>query len=1072
MSCPGPDPRNTPARGTRRALMRRPTGKTRMMGVNLTGTSLRFPAVVAVGVALVVLFGVLAVISRPIQLLPVLDQPQITVFNNWREAAPAEMESYIIEPQENVLRRTPGVVELSSNISRGFGMIQLTFEVGTDMQEALINVINNLNTAPPLPADAGEPFVASGSGGNNSPNAATIQIYPAPDNPNKDIFSEEYQRVIDDVVEPRLNQISGVSRVNMAGRRPFEVRITFDPYRAAALGVTLGQISGALGRANDVSGGFADVGRRQYTVRFEGQPTLDGIEETIVAWNGDRPVHLREIATVEKRQVDPFGVNMRNGYPSYYIALERANDSNTVSILDQVNVAIDELNAGALGNVGLVMELSFDASVYIRRAISLVQNNLGLGVLLTLGVLFFFLRSGRAVLIIAAAIPVSLLVSFIALQVFNLSLNVISLAGLAFAVGLVLDAAIIVQENIVRYRQSGEPPDVAVQQGADQVRGALFASTITTVAIFLPILFLEGQEGQMFADLALTLSVAVLASMIAALTLVPLCSRRWLSGVGRPDPQEHWWDNITGLVMTLTDTPRRRAFWIAGLLSICVGLLVVLKPKADFLPSAQADAVTVFFNVPPGVNNEVFEQEIAGAIAERLRPHMEHREPPFIRGYNIGFYGAFNILYLYPQNADEVDDFLALLRGDLLKGIPDTQAYVSRASLLGIDFSGGRTISVDLQGSDIAGLMEAARSGIGIIGELIPEAVVRPVPALHLAEPELRILPDERRITEAGINSADVGTAVRAMTGGLFVGEYFDGNDRFDMILRTGEWRNPEELGAMPIATPRAGPQTLGSLARFERTVGPTQLRRFDGQRTISLQVLPPERMTVEEALELLRGEAGPRIQQALPPGSTIKYRGSADRLEEALGNMFINFLLAVVILFLVMAAILKSVRDSLLVLLVMPLALAGGIVSLRALNLVSYQSLDMLTMIGFVILLGLVVNNGILLVSQTRDGEAEGLDRARAVRQAVRVRARPIYMSTLTSIFGMLPLMLIPGVGSDIYRGLATVIVGGMVFSALFTLVLMPSLLRLGESGGLLDHARDRLQGLAPGGSPGHEVP
>jgi multidrug efflux pump subunit AcrB len=1025
--------------------------------VNLTEISLKNPAALAVAVALLLLFGLLAITSRPLQLLPVMTQPQISVFNNWREAAPAEVESYIVEPQEQVLRRTPGVTEISSNISRGQGGITLTFEVGTDMQQALINVINNLNQAPPLPGDAGEPFVAGG-GGQNLPNVASLQTYPLPGNPNQDMFSEEYQRILDNVVEPRLNQIPGVARVNMSGRRPFEVSITFDPYRAAALGIPISAIGSTVSRAIDVSGGFADVGRRQYTVRFLGQSEIDSLGDLIVAWNGERPIHLNEVAEIEKINVPPFGLNMRNGFPAYYILLQSANDGNTVEILDEVNMAIADLNENTLRDAGLVMELSFDASVYVRRAISLVKNNLGLGVMLAIAVLWFFLRDRRAILIIAGCIPLSLLAAFIGLQIFDRTLNVISLAGLAFSVGLVLDAAISVQQNIVRCRQRGESLASAVMHGTNQVKGALFASTMTTVAIFLPILFLEGQEGQMFSDLALTLSISVLASLAAALTLIPVASSLWLKNLNVRDPSAHWWKAITRLVMTLTGTGTRRMSWVIGLLVLSIGLTWVLKPKADFLPSAKADAVTVFFNTPPGVTNEMFEKEIGAEIINRLKPHMAHEKQPFIKGYNLSMFGSFNILYLYPLEPGETEEFLQLLRGPLLQGIPDTQAFASRASLLRIGFNGGRTISVDLQGADTVGLMDAARIGMGKINEIMPGAVVRPVPGLSLAEPELQIIPDDRRITEAGLTPREVANAVRAMTGGLFVGEYFDGNDRYNMILRSGGWENPDELAAMPIATPLAGPQTIGSLATVKRTVGPTQLQRFDGQRTISLQVLPPEDMTVEEALGILREQAGPALRDLLPTGSSIKYRGSADRLEGALDNMLNNFLLAIFILFLVMAAIFKSLRDSLLVLLVMPLALAGGVVALRLLNLVAYQSLDMLTMIGFIILLGLVVNNAILLVSQTRRGEAKGLGRAEAVEAAVRIRARPVYLSTLTSIFGMLPLMLIPGVGSDIYRGLATVIVGGMFFSAVFTLVLMPSLLRMGESGDLLHSLKNKM--------------
>ncbi len=1012
--------------------------------MTLTEKSLQQPAAVAVVVALIAVFGGLAIYQLPIQLLPNISQPQISVFNNWREAAPAEVEANIIEPQESILRFIPGVTEITSNVSRGRGSITLTFDIDTDMQDALIRVINAVNQTPPLPIDAGEPFVAGGAG-FNSPMAASLLIRALPSNPNKEMSS--YQKLIEEEVQPRLTRIPGVSQAQLSSQRSHQVHIKFDPYKAAALGIRVDDIATAVGQAVNVSGGFADVGRRQYTVRVVGQQQIDELDQLIIGWRGNRPIHLREVAEVEVGLAPTPGFMLRNGFPAYYIQVQRASDSNTVEILDQINLAIEELNAGPLLEAGLTMDLSYDSSVYIRRAIALVQTNLGLGVLLALGVLWFFLRSVRATLLIALAIPVSLTVAFIALDIFGLSLNVISLAGLAFAVGLVLDAAIIVQENIVRYRQAGEKGDYAVRHGVSQVSGALFASTLTSVAIFLPVLFMQGMEGQLFADLALTLSVAVLASWAVAMTVLPAASSRWLNTMEEKDPMSHWWDRITSLMMKLTDTSARRKVWIGGLLVSAIATSVLLMPKADFLPSAKADAVQTFFSLPAGSTIEVLENELAAEVVRRLKPHMDHEKKPYIKGYNLAMFGSFSVLYLYPQEPDEVDDFLALLRDELLTGLPDTQAYSSRASLLSFGFNGGRTINVDLQGPDIDGLLGGARVGIAAISEALPGSVARPVPGLSISEPELQLDPNEHQIAQSGLDQRSVANAVRAMTGGLFIGEYFDGNDRMDMILKSGEWASPEAMAAMPISTPRSGVQTIGSLATITRTVGPSQLQRVDGQRTVSLQVIPPEDMTVEEALAILRSEVGPKIYAALPGDASVSYRGSADRLEGALKEMRNNFLLAILILFMIMAAIFRSLRDGFLVLMVMPLAIAGGVMGLRLLNVVTYQSMDLLTMIGFIILLGLVVNNAILLVSQTRHAEKnKGCDRRSAVAEAVRVRARPVYMSTLTSIFGMLPLVVIPGVGADVYRGLAAVIVGGMIVSATFTLVLLPSLLRLGE--------------------------
>jgi multidrug efflux pump subunit AcrB len=323
---------------------------------------------------------------------------------------------------------------------------------------------------------------------------------------------------------------------------------------------------------------------------------------------------------------------------------------------------------------------------------------------------------------------------------------------------------------------------------------------------------------------------------------------------------------------------------------------------------------------------------------------------------------------------------------------------------------------------------------------------VRPRPGLELAEPELELRPDDRRIAELGFTRGDVATLVRAFGNGAYLGDYFDGDRRLDVILRGEEWSTPEELMAMPVATPSGEIATLGELAALERTAGPNQIRRVDRRRTLSLQVTPPAGMPMESALERIRSEVEPAIRDALPPDGVITYRGTAEALGETLSNLAGSFALAILILYLLISALFRSFKDSVLVLMTIPMATVGGILALRLVGVFTEQAMDMLTMIGFVILLGLVVNNAILLVYRARDGEREGMSRRAAVASAVRLRLRPILMSTTTSLFGMLPLLVLPGAGTELYRGLAAVIVGGMAVSTLFTLVLLPALLRINE--------------------------
>ncbi len=1011
--------------------------------MSLIRLSAENPASLLAAAVLLIVLGLVGIVSLPIQMLPDIEYPQINVNTSWRNAAPQEIEANIIEPQEEALQQVPGIVEMNSNIRAGNGNVNLQFDVGTDLQRAVIDVLNALNNTEELPPDVDEPSIQVG--GWDFP-VATLLVRNRSADARDDISS--YQRMVDNEVEPRLLAIDGVQRLNLASERETMVLITFDPYRTAALGIQVSDIADTVTRAVDSTGGLASVGRRQYTVRFLGGFNLEELGELIVAQRGGEPVRLRDVAEVTTELYPRSGFMYRTGRPAYYIRVQGEYGANTVSILDDINLAIDELNAGPLADADLELVLSFDASVHIRRAIALVNGNLVLGVFLALGVLWCFLRGWRATLLIALTIPFSLLSALLALSWLDRSLNVVSLAGLAFSVGLVLDAAIIVQENIVRLRQGGMPSDEASRRGPGEVAGALFASTMTSIAIFLPILFMEGLEGQLFADLALTLSVAVATSMLAAVTVLPVASRMLLKDLGGADRLSSFWDTVTQRIVDLTGTPGRRAAWIVTLLTVPPLLSLLLAPKMDFLPQADADGVEAFFSMPDGIPLRTIEDDLMSVVIDRLEPYVDGEASPGIGGYNLYSYGSnASGVYVYPKNPAEAPALIEALRSDILAGLPGTEVFVSRASLLNIGISGGRNINIDLQGPELRPLMDVARLGRDAINDRYEGWSVRALPGVSLSRPELQLMPDELRIAQAGLDRSVVADAVRSFTGGLFAGRYFDGNEGQDVIIWGGGWATPEDLAGLPIWTPSSGIQVIGELAPPRRAVGPTQLRRVNGQRTVTLQVLPPANMTMEDALAELRENVGPLIQQALPPDAEMFYRGTADRLAGAVADMGKNFVLAVLILGLIMAAMFRSVKDALIVLLIMPLALVGGIIGLQLLNLFTYQALELLTMVGFIIMLGLVVNNAILLVHQTRAAERDGLPRLDAVVRAVRIRTRPIFMSTLTSIFGMLPLMLVPGVGSEIYRGLATVIVGGMSVSTVFTLLLLPSILRIGEN-------------------------
>lgn len=1022
--------------------------------MTLTRLSLGNPVAVIVAGILLAIFGLISLSRLPIQMTPEIQRPQISVFTSWRASAPSEIESEIIELQENVLRSTPALLRMESSSSFGSGSVNLEFAIGTDMNRALIEVMNRLNQVPRYPVDADEPVITVG-GSQFDKIAAWFAIQTAEGNPRP---IESYQDYVDENVITRIERVPGVSRVNAFGGRQHEVRITFDPYKAASIGLDLTSISQELGANADVSGGNQEVGRRQYTLRFSGKYELQSLGELVLEWREGKPIRLQDIARIEMKMVDPRTILHQNGGPSMALAVTPETGVNVLDVLAQVRAEVQNLAENDLARAGLTIKQNYDESDYVYASINMVRNNLLLGVALAIIVLWWFLRKFRATVIVALAIPLCLLSAFLVMNLAGRTLNIISLAGLAFATGMVLDAAIVVLENIFRQREQGREGDEASERGTQQVWGALLASTATTVAIFMPVVFLQDEAGQLFADLAITISAAVAASLLVAVTVLPSAAANWIKGKAIEDHHQSWWRWVTDHIMTWTGTARRRWTFVAVLTLVPILLVVLLKPSADYLPEGRQNWISGFMVAPPGLGVETSKREIMNVIDQRLEPHINGEHPVQLNNYYMGSSPGFGtFIGGRAKDPKQADEMIRIFNTEIMSGFPDTFGFASRAPLFG-GARGGRQINLDLQADSFESLLAAGQAGFFKVMEALPGSNVRPLPGLELAEPELRLVPDDRRIAEVGWNRSRMATIVRAMGDGAFLGEYFDGNRRYNVIMRAEEWLTPEELLSVPVATPNGEIQTIGELTQLVRTAGPSQIRRVDRRRTLTLQITPPSELSIEEALQVVEENVLPSVLELLPADGSVKLRGTAEALGEALRSMGGSFLLAIVILYLLISALFRSFKDSLLVIMTIPMATVGGIMSLRIVDLLlsgsGGQQMDLLTMIGFVILLGLVVNNAILLVYRARDAEREGMSRRDAVESAVRLRLRPILMSTTTSIFGMLPLLLVPGSGSELYRGMAAVIVGGMLVSALFTLVLLPSLLRMNEEQVPVGHA------------------
>ena len=1011
----------------------------------LTQAGLKSPAAVAVGVAMTMLFGAFALYSLPIQLFPDIDRPQIGIETDWRAETPREVESQLVEPEEDVLQGIPGLQQMDGFANNGGGYIQLTFALGTDMKSTLVDVIGRLNRLPPLPADAQKPFVQLASTQDANSLLLYVFMQKLPGNA-RDVNS--YVQFLKDSVIPRLESVPGVgsAQINSNGGTD-EIDIVFDPMRAAQLGVQIPKMANQISGAEDVSGGTIDVGRRQYGLEFRGRYSVAALKGLILEWRDGKPIHLGDIADVHVGRSKATGFAYQNGNPALGLQVFRADGANVLATVNAVKAELQKINDGIAKDQGVKLQYSFDPSHFINQAMGMVTSDLFIGIVLAIGVLWFFMREWRGTLIISAAIPICLMADVILLNIAGRTLNVVSLAGLAFATGIVLDAAIVAFENILRLRERGMPAREASETGTSQVWGALLASTATNVAIFLPVIFLKDVEGQLFADLSLTIAFAVFVSLIVAVTVVPVTSMLFLKTQHKIADLAGTWRRITDVVMNLTDTPRKRQFWISGLILGSVLGTWLLLPSLQYLPQVKRAAIDGFIQFPVSATVATADNNVAKPIIKRLQPYMlDGTKQPKLLNYYVKMDGPGNMdMAARVPNDEDFPKLEKIVRSEILKDLPDAQAFAQMGSLFG-GFDAGGGVSINIQSNDANAMRTAARKGMDLLTQKFPEGVVNTNPSLDYDQPQLRLFPDDRSIAEVGWTRTDVGTILQSLGEGAYVGQRYDGEQQLFLILKSQPLTSPDAINAAPVATPSGGIVSFGHLVSMQKTLAPSGTYRLDRRRTIALNLTPPRGMALEDTMAIIKKDVEPQIRKLLPADGTVTYGAAADHLDNALWNMGKNFALAVLLLFLIMAALFKSVWDAAIATIALPLGTVGGMAALKLLGLFVFQPLDLLTMIGFIIVLGLVVNNTILLVARTRQAEAEGMSRVDAVRSSLETRLRPIFSSTLTAIFGMLPLVLVPGPGTEIYRGLGAVIVGGILVSHVFTLVLMPAMLRLGE--------------------------
>ncbi|MBC8339435.1 MAG: efflux RND transporter permease subunit [Alphaproteobacteria bacterium] len=1043
--------------------------------MNLIRLSIVRPVAVIAAVLMVVMFGILALTKIPIQLTPDVRKPVISLQTVWPGAAPAEIEREITNRQEEVLKGIRGLEQITSESQDGRSRITLEFAVGTNMEEALLLVSNRLDRVDGYPSEATEPSIRTASS-DDSP-ITWIVLLRTGEN-GREIHT--YGDFAEDVIQDRLERVSGVARVNIYGSALNEMEVVIDPERMARYALTVSEVAATLRSANaSLSAGDVEEGKRRYVVRAEGEfSKLDDVRKVVV--RSDREAGTGRVARVTIGDIGRVGFISKtpteiirfNGQPAIAINAIRETGANVIEVMRGIRKTLKDLNENALPAESLRLRQVYDETVYINSSIDLVQQNILIGGSLAALILLIFLRSGGATLVISMAIPVSVIGAFVAMAAMGRSLNVISLAGIAFAVGMVVDAAIVVLENIYRHRERGASRAEAAYRGAREVWTAVFVSALTTVMVFIPILVMELEVGQLFRDIAVALSVAVLLSLIVAITVVPALSNRLL---GDPKPRTDqsdekkrhlpFLDTFARAFVALTMAVTRRVTSshglsiavVAGLCGAGVLVTVLLLPKLEYLPDGNRNLIFGIIVPPPGYNLDTtteiagnFEKKVLPLLAETTGPESKPGEPPKIQRFFFVAARGRTFLGAAAHDPARVKELIPFMK-QAAYGEPGTFGLISQRSLFGRGIGGSRSIELNISGPDLEDILEVALNAVQKIEKALPRAEgtqIQPKPGLELGAPEVRVIPDRIKLADNGVTAQELGDTLDAFNDGLRVAEITVGSKRLDLMIRGAHSniKQTQAINNLPVVTRSGDIVPVSSLAHIQVTVGPTQIRHLERQRTVTLEIRPPELVPLETALETLdAGVMAPLRSEGMPEGVRLSLTGTADKLSQTWDAMVVNLTIAIIIVYLVMAVLFESFIYPLIIMLSVPLATAGGVIGLAITNMFVFQPLDMLTLLGFVILIGIVVNNAILLVHQTLVHiKEEGMAVDAAILEATRNRIRPIFMSTLTSIFGMMPLVLFPGAGSELYRGLGSVVLGGLSLSAILTLAIVPPLLTL----------------------------
>lgn len=1027
------------------------------MSGGVTGLSVRRPIGVAVLSAAICILGWIAVVRLPVDLLPEVDFPRITVVTSYEGVGPEEIENLLTRPIEQAVSTIDGVTTLTGESAEGLSRVELQFDWGIDLDTAVNDVraaLDRLRAR--LPEDAELPTVLKFD--ISATPVATLGLSGAGD-------PRRLRYLADEVLTRRLERLSGIASVQVNGGRVRELRVALALDRLVALGVSGDQVVRAIAADNrNVSAGDMGEAGREVLVRTLGElRTVADIEEVLVARVGERPIYVRDLATVTDAFQDIKSEQWIDGQPGIVMRVSKQSGANTVEVVARLREELARINAEYAGRARVIVVT--DSAQYVEASITNVREAALVGAVLAVLVLLVFLRDLRATLVIALSIPFSILATFALMYFADYSLNLISFGGLALGIGMLVDNSIVILENIYRKREEGLPAMQAAVDGAREVTGAIVAGTLTTMAVFAPVVFLAGFAGVFFTEMAMVVVFSLACSLVVAVTLVPSLAARLLARTPAvtPGPAARvsaWLERGLGRLergygRLLEVTLRSRWLAIAAACVVMLGAYrLVAFVEVELMPQTDEGLVDLDFELPVGTPVErtrevVFEMErrIRGVVrAGEIDNIVSSAGPDNPYRPGGGHEGEVEITLVPVSKRDRGSAVLVEAIRKAVSGIPDVQIRIRQRTTNPLQRfmrgSQGERLVVEVRGHELDRAAELARRVEAVMKRVPGIADVRIGREEGLEERTIQV--DTARAADLGLTRTEIASTLETYVLGKVATRLRDGGDEYDIrvMLREEDRARTAQLGALPILSPR-GVVPLSTVATVGVRRGPGSIAREGQERVLSIVGGLGERSLgavvadLEVALAALE----------LPTGFSVVVAGEAREQASTFAGLEVGIILALLLVFAVMAVQFESLRGPLIVMSSIPFGFVGVVLTLVATG----TTFSLNAFLGCIVLVGIAVNNAIVLIDAANLIRREqGLDVVGAVVEAGRRRLRPILMTTSTTVLAMLPIALALGEGAEIQAPLARVVLGGLTVSTLITLVLLPALYVLTDRGRL----------------------